>query len=373
MKFRSKLFQVSDPFDTEGTDSLFAEAVQENCRFQYENCPEYRKILDYYGFSWSEIQSCEDLSHLPFLPTMLFKSHRLLSFPENRRLLWVTSSGTKGKFSRIPFDAGSLLCGLRMVWKIAAWRGLLSPVPVNYIVLGYQPHRDNHTGVAKTAFGATLFTPALSRTYALQYYNGRYTVDLQGVISAVEKHSRSHFPVRFMGFPAYAWFLLKSMEEQGRKVKLPKGSKLMLGGGWKQFYTQQVEKEVFYALAENILGIADTDIVEFFGAVEHPVLYCDCKNHHFHVPAYSRVIIRDVHTLKPVEYGTLGLVNLITPMVKAAPLVSVMTDDLGILREGSHCGCGIHSPYLEIVGRIGLKEIKTCAAGAAEFLSRMDF
>jgi hypothetical protein len=103
--------------------------------------------------------------------------------------------------------------------------------------------------------------------------------------------------------------------------------------------------------------------------VEHPILYCDCKNHHFHVPAYSRVIIRDVKTLERVSNGQIGLVNLITPMVKATPILSVMTDDLGVLHEGVECGCGIISPYLEIIGRIGLKDIKTCAAGAAELIA----
>ena len=104
-------------------------------------------------------------------------------------------------------------------------------------------------------------------------------------------------------------------------------------------------------------------------ALEHPILYCDSKNHHFHVPVYSRVVIRDVHTLKPVPNGTPGLVNLVTPMIKATPILSVMTDDLGIMHDGAECGCGINSPYFDIIGRVGLHDIKTCAAGASELLS----
>ena len=80
------------------------------------------------------------------------------------------------------------------------------------------------------------------------------------------------------------------------------------------------------------------------------------------------MIIRDVKTLKPVKNGEVGLVNLITPMVKSMPLVSVMTDDLGVLHDGETCDCGIRSPYLEIIGRVGLENIKTCAAGAADLL-----
>ncbi|MBQ9136642.1 MAG: acyl-protein synthetase, partial [Lachnospiraceae bacterium] len=64
-----------------------------------------------------------------------------------------------------------------------------------------------------------------------------------------------------------------------------------------------------------------------------------------------------------------GLVNLLTPMIKSAPVHSIMTDDLGILHEGCKCGCGIETPYLEILGRVGMDDITTCAAGA-EKLSR---
>jgi hypothetical protein len=158
------------------------------------------------------------------------------------------------------------------------------------------------------------------------------------------------------------------LKQRGIILKLPKKSKILLGGGWKQFYTEKVEKEELYKLAEEVLRVNDSQFTEFFGAVEHPILYCDCKNHHFHVPVYSRVIIRDVKNLKPVTNGTMGIVNLITPMVESVPLISIMTDDLGVLHDAAECGCGIDSPWLEIIGRVGLQDIKTCAAGAAELL-----
>lgn len=79
------------------------------------------------------------------------------------------------------------------------------------------------------------------------------------------------------------------------------------------------------------------------------------------------MIVRDPDTLQPVENDRIGLINLLTPMVDSVPLLSVMTDDLGILHT-EPCPCGISSPYLEIIGRVGVKEIVTCASGAQEFL-----
>ncbi|MBP5604052.1 MAG: acyl-protein synthetase, partial [Ruminiclostridium sp.] len=266
------------------------------------------------------------------------------------------------------FDAAGLYSGLRMVLKVAGARGILSSHPCNYIIFGFEPNMSNHTAIAKTAFGYTLLAPAVSRTYALKYRNGEYKPDLEGVAAAFRRNERSKFPTRTIGFPAYTWFTLKLMEERSMYVKLPQGSKIMLGGGWKQFYREQVDKREMYALAKKMLDIDEDNIIESYGAAEHPILYCDCKYHHFHIPVYSRVIIRDVRTLEPLENGKMGLVNLITPMVRGTPILSVVTDDLGILHDGEECGCGVKSPFLEIIGRAGFTDIKTCAAGAEEIL-----
>ena len=144
---------------------------------------------------------------------------------------------------------------------------------------------------------------------------------------------------------------------------------MTLGGGWKQYSAQKVSKEEFYALAKEVLGLEKENIIEFFGAVEHPILWTQCKEHHFHVPGFARVIIRDPDTLLPVENGQIGLINLLTPMCRSVPLCSVMTDDLGILHD-EKCSCGINQPYLEILGRAGLDDIKTCAEGAASLLKK---
>ena len=145
---------------------------------------------------------------------------------------------------------------------------------------------------------------------------------------------------------------------------------LTMGGGWKQFEGQKVEKEELYRLAWSVLGIPEENCVEFFGAVEHPILYTTCRQHHFHVPVYSRVLIRDVDTLRPVPNGTVGLVNLLTPMAGSMPILSIMTDDLGVLHDGGTCPCGCGAPWLELFGRVGVRDIVTCAAGAAEYLQK---
>ncbi len=369
---RRKLFFSKEPYDLDGTNDLFAQAMAENCKYHYNNCKEYKSILDHFHFSPEDVKTYEDVFKIPFLPTVVYKNHHLFSMPESRMLAKATSSGTSGKFSRIGFETSGLFCAVKMVLKVVRRRKLLTIRPANYIVMGYQPHKSNQTAVTKNTFWTTLLAPALSRTYAIKWQKDGYKVDLDGVISTIMEKGSKNVPLRFIGFPSYTYFLMKLMEERGLSIKLKPGSKIMLGGGWKQFYTEQVDKQTFYDLAWRVLGVPEEDVIEFFGAVEHPILYCDCKNHRFHIPIYGRVAIRDVETLKVLGADQVGLVNLLTPMVKATPILSVMTDDLGVIRDGSKCGCGITSPYLEIIGRVGMKDIKTCAAGAAELMAEVD-
>lgn len=365
MKATERLFRRRKVYDEAGTEDLFLRAMGENVGRHYAGCPEYRAILDAAGFSPEDLRSREDLVRLPFLTTLYLKRHTLVSVPERKLLVRADSSGTGGKSSRIGFDLQSLLLGLRMVIRVGRQRKLWSLKPANYVIFGYPP---GPTGASKTAYGFTFFAPALKRTYALERTgDGGYALSWDRVIRELERCSRSPFPLRTMGFPAYTYFLLRELKNRGIRCPMPRGSLVALGGGWKQFYAERVEKAEFYALAKEVLDIGEDHVVEFFGAVEHPVLYADCPCHRFHVPIYSRVIIRSPEDFAPVPDGQPGLVDLLTPMMQSVPLSSVMTDDLGILHR-EPCPCGAESPWLEILGRVGISDIVTCAAGAEEYL-----
>jgi phenylacetate-coenzyme A ligase PaaK-like adenylate-forming protein len=368
MDYRKRLFSWRDPFDIEGTEALFVQAMRESLQFHIEHCTEYARILQKWGFTPRQLCHPSDLHQIPPLPTLYLKSHRLLSVKEKALLFRATSSGTSGRTSFVGLDRATAMLAFKMVWRIFSYRRLLSPIPTNYIVLGYELAKENRIGAAQTAFGATLAAPALHREYALKKEKEGYRYNPEGMIRALARYQKMGFPVRFMGFPAYLYHLLLKCREQGVRFRFSCGSRVMLAGGWKQFSSEAVERAQLYGMIQEILGIGEDSCIDFFGAVEHPIVYCDCKHHHFHVPVYSRVIIRDVKTLRPVPNGSPGLLNLLTPLMGSMPLHSVITDDLAILHDGEECECGLRSPYIELLGRAGLQEIKTCAAGAAELL-----
>ena len=363
-----KLFRLKNPYDQERSEKLFSAAIKQNCIFHYEHNPAYRALLDGQGFSPYDKNAFDDLAKLPPLPPLYFKHHLLLSVPNRKLMVRATSSGTSGQNqSMVGLDFYSLRRAFDEVRRLFSYHKIWSLKPTRFVIFGYEHKFKNKKAIAQTAWGFTFTAPAVSKDYVLRYRDGDYIVDLDSIERKLIKYAKGKLPVRTLGFPAYTYFLLKQMKEHGVKVRLPKGSMMTLGGGWKQFYAEKISKEDFYALAFEVLGIEQENIIEFFGAVEHPVLWTQCKYHRFHVPNYARVIIRDVDNLRPLPNGQVGIINLLTPMCRSTPLTSIMTDDLGILHEND-CGCGIRSPYLEIIGRVGIEDIQTCAAGAENLL-----
>lgn len=368
MSARRKLFFNKNVYDIEGTNGLFLNAVREVTDWHFEKCGDYRSILQRKEFLPDMLKSYADLHVLPPIPTLYLKSHQLLSIPGEQMRLKSTTSGTSGKPVEVGMDAGAVPLGLSMLGKMLSYHKLFSLRPVNYLILGYQPSEHNKMGAVRTAYGATFLAPALHREYALKDVGGDYRLNMDGVRDALSRYSRGKSPVRILGFPAYFYFLLKRLEQEDIRLSLPAESIVMLGGGWKQFASRAVDKKELYALAQERLGIGEDQFMEFFGVVEHNIPHFTCRNHHFHIPIYSRVIIRDVRTMAPLGYNAPGLLNLITPFLRSMPMTSIITDDIAVLHEGRECGCGNTAPYFEVLGRAGLRGIKTCAAGAGELL-----
>lgn len=368
MSATRRLFYHRKLYDLPGTDTLFVRAMAENVRHHQTHCTEYADILRQRGYSPDSLRGVRDLADIPPLTTLFLKRHTLLS-TDKKLMFTSTTSGTSGHKSVMGLDWPSAWNGLGMVLGTFLTHKLVSPRPVNYIILGYEPAKRNTIGAVKTAYAVTYAAPALHREYALRDTGEEYVLNLDGLREALVRYEKQRFPVRFMGFPAYFMFLLQFLKESGLRLKLSQRSLILLAGGWKQFFSERLEKEELYALSQEVLGLGGDRIREFFGAVEHPIAYFDCPRHHFHIPVYSRVIIRDAATLEQVPFGTPGLLNLLTPMMHSMPFCSVMTDDLVVLHPGSECSCGNLSPFFEVLGRVGLADIKTCAAGAAETLS----
>lgn len=364
-KALKNLLRHKNPYDHSKTDQFFVDAIKDNLTHHRKHSPAYDEVLTQAQFDESTLKTIKDLERLPFIPTLYYKRHPLLSMPVDKMAIKATSSGTSsGVKSHAGMSYKDLFRGFQMIRRLFSYHKLWSLRRVDYFIFGYEPTKHTDVVIMKSAHGFSKVAPAKSRTYALRWDHamGDFRVDLDAMKQGLIKASKGRHPIRTIGFPAYTYKLLKEMQEEGIALKMPKGSLVTIGGGWKQFYTEAVEKEVFYQMVKDVLGIEEEQIIEFFGAVEHPVIYPSCQYHRLHVPIYARVIIRDVDTFEPLKPGELGLINLLSPLNQATPLASVMTDDLGRLHEG--CPCSAKAPWLEIIGRVGISDIVTCAQAA---------
>lgn len=371
MNHRRKLFLSRDIYNLPSTNGVFVSAMKDNIAFHMKHCPEYRDILEQFGFHLNSVNSIEDLSRIPPIPTSYLKNKTLLSKPYHNLLIKTTSSGTGGKKTRSGFDVSSALCGLFMAVKVFRFHQLISLRRTNYIVLGYQLDKSNQTAMAKALKGFTLLAPAKNIAYALKINAGDYQLNVEDLVAAALMFGAQGCPVRIIGFPAYFKMFADELSARNIKLDLHKDSKVLLGGGWKTFFSEEISKEELFRMASDMLGIRRENFKDHFSTAEHPVNYVACANNHFHVPVFSRVIIRDVNTLQPVPNGTPGILNLITPLLSSAPYASILTDDIAVMKNGDECGCGIPAPYFELIGRVGLANVKTCTQAASEFLKNI--
>jgi phenylacetate-coenzyme A ligase PaaK-like adenylate-forming protein len=366
---REKLFSYKKIYDQAGSEELFIEAMRESILHHSANCEFYGRLIKERGFKAEDIKTLEDCEKIPPITAQFFKYHEVISIKKDEALIHATSSGTQGQKSQIFLDKDSLRLGTKMAIKAIKYHGFISIIPTNYLILGYEPKDGNDMGNVKVALGMTRFAPAKEKVFALRSLGDKYEIDYFGIINAFMRFNRQGLPVRILGFPSYLYMLLKMMKDSGMKpLKLNKRSVVLTGGGWKKFDDMAIDKQELYDMVEQFLGIPSKNCRDFYSAVEHSVAYPECENHHMHVPIWSRVIIRDVKTLEPLGFNQPGFLSFISPLVSSVPISSIIMGDMAVLRDGKNCGCGITTPYFEILGRAGTAKTRSCAVAASEYM-----
>ncbi len=369
---RKKLLEFPHPYDDKASEEIFMEAMRETLSFHYENNVFFENLMKKAGKKPSDFITTEDLQHIPFIHANYFKTYESLSIPMEDVVEHVTSSGTGGQKSQMFFDRDSLDFGTKMIYNEMSYNGFVSDEPTNYMLYTYEPAESSaKLGTAKTDQGMLQYAPVNDCFFALRSNGRGHDFDVFGTIDKFYEYEKAGLPVRIFGFPSFLYFTLTQMKEMGKTpIKLNPKSMTMFGGGWKGYAEKQVSKTELYNLIEEMLGIPNGNCRDGYGSTEHSVPYFECKNHHFHIPVYSRMIIRDFKTLEPLGFDEVGFANFITPHLLSVPAISVLMGDKAVLHDGESCGCGIKSPYMEILGRAGTAKAKSCAITASELLKR---
>lgn len=373
MKKIQELCDIRTPYLKEcQTDDLFLSAMKENILWHQENNNFYKSLLNKKEFDVNSLQSIKDISTIPHIIANFFKFHEVKSVSDEDVSLHLTSSGTTGQKSQIFFDNWTIGSAQRMVDWIYESNQWTSDKETNYLLFTYEPEEGSKLGTAYTDNFLCKYAPLKSVHYGLRYLGKKegHKFDVFGCIEALKRYEEEGDPVRVFGFPSFFYFTLKKMKELGiAPLKLNTDSLVFLGGGWKGHQNEAISKKEFYALCEQMLGIPNERLRDGFGSVEHCIPYIECSEHNFHVPVWSRVLIRDVKTLEVLEDGEVGYLNFISPYITSVPANNVLMGDLA--RKYSECSCGLETPWFEILGRAGISKNKSCAVAASELLDKV--
>ena len=352
------------------TDAEFVHAMRDITRWHQQRSPWYRALLAQQGTDVQAINSIDDVLALPLVHANFFKQHEVLSVPESEIAAHLTSSGTTGQKSQMFFDAFTIGTARRMVDDVMQARGIVSDQAANYLVNAYEPYDGLKVGTSNTNQYLMRYAPPAKVFWSLRAIGqAKHEFDVFGAISALQAYAQDAQPTRIIGFPAFLHFTLQRMAALDMEpLRLPPGSVVIFGGGWKGHADQAISKEALHHSITHWLGIPTQNIVETFGSVEHSVPYVDCHQHHLHVPMWSRVVVRDVRSLQPVPDGQPGFLSFLSPYISSVPAHSVVMGDLAIRHPEGSCSCGNPSPWFEVLGRAGTSSNKSCAAAAAQLL-----
>jgi hypothetical protein len=329
--------------------------------YHAERCTPYRNILDNV-FGGADRLRIEQLEEVPFLPVTLFKTHVLSSVPQEEVVKVLTSSGTTGQQpSRILLDAETASVQSAVLVKVA--QHFLGRDRLPMVIV-------DHPGVvrdrsSRSARGAGILGMAQFGHRPFYALREDMSLDLEGLRAYLEQARGRR--VLFFGFTFMVWrCLVEALEQAGQRLDV-RGGTLVHSGGWKKLQDAAVDPETFRCRAQAATGV--DQVINFYGMVEQVGgVYFENPLHYLHAPVYSEVIVRDPLTLAPLPDGKPGLIQVLSCLPTSYPGHSLLTEDLGVIREVDPEGTGMGGRCFEVLGRVPKAEMRGCsdtfAAGA---------
>ncbi len=333
---------------------LLNERLQELTRKHYENCPEYRRMMDAAGL---DVDNLPDYEKIPFLPVRLFKEFELRSCGKDDVVKTMTSSGTTGQqVSRIFLDRETSSAQQKCLAKIVSYFLGSQRVPM-LILDSCAILKDRNMFSARGAgiLGFSIF--GSKRQYAL---DENMELDIEGMKAFLESHKGE--TIFLFGFTFMVWqHFYKKLLETGYRPDLSRGV-LIHGGGWKKLVNEKVSPEEYKKCLNDVCDILPENVHDYYGMVEQTgCVYMECKCGHLHASAFSDVLIRRPFDFSLADKGEKGLVEVVSVLPGSYPGHILLTEDEGVILGEDDCPCGLKGKYFKIEGRIKNAEIRGCS------------
>ena len=321
-------------------------------KYHYENCQQYRKILDFYKFDFEKIKTVEEV---PFIPVRLFKEYELLSVEREQIIKTMTSSGTAGQtVSKILLDRVTATNQTKILTKIVS--AFIGTKRLPMLIIDTSAILKNRNMLSARGAGILGFSMFGSEVvYAL---DENMQIDFELIQNFLAKHQGATilvFGFTFMIWEHFHYLLLRN------DIRLNIANGIMIhGGGWKKLLEQEVDNVSFKKALNSSCGI--NKVHNYYGMVEQTgSIYIECEAGYLHAPIFSDIVIRNHTNFDSCEFGVQGLVQLVSLLPFSYPGHSILTEDMGEIVGEDDCLCGRKGKYFKIYGRIKNAEVRGCS------------
>jgi len=330
---------------------IFLNAMKESISFHYEKSEEFRKLCDNRGFTPTKNFSVEEI---PFLPVSLFKKFKLKSVPEHEIFKTVYSSATTSASPSIIF-LDRITAERQTKALISIMKNFLTEKK-NFLIIDQDNSLNTSSDIKSRSSAIRGFFPFMkSIKFGL---NDELTLDEQQFQKLNEKN------ICVFGF---TWLLYKTILDNKNNIKIKNIFKTIKNiiiihmGGWKKLQDLQVDKEQFNQTVSDFFNCKKENIIDVYGMTEQlGTIYPDCSEGFKHVPVYSEIMIRNTDTLEIEEIGKSGFIQLVSPIPRSFPGISLLSDDIGKIVGIDNCPCGRKGKYFQFEKRTEHADIKGC-------------
>lgn len=365
-----KLLFDQEPYeaDAEKKKNMFHKALFESFKHHLKNNELFRTFCENQNFNFSK--KPENLSEYPYLPVNIFKNRNLSSVSEKNINGILSSSATSGIPSKIALD--SITSKRQTITSAKVMSSYLGSKRRPYLVLDEDPLKSSSAEIsARSAATRGFLILSSNPEYFLFQSGDQLNFDLKKFESFAEKNQNLEQEICIFGFTYILYnTVIKELLNKGLKFKLPQNSKVAHIGGWKKLESQKVSKEKFISDVSSTFGISKNNIFDFYGFTEQMgLLYVSAGYTSKIVPIYSEIIIRDFQTLEPVDDGKEGLIQILTPLPNSYPGISVLTEDVGIIKNRGADNFGRIGTQFEIIGRANQAEVRGCGDIMSDYVA----
>lgn len=327
----------------------FTILMHELTRHHYNNCDEYKKILDLvYGF-----KNKIDIESLPFLPAKLFKELDLKSITDEKVFKILNSSGTSNnRPSRIFLDKENAKSQTKVLNELVS--KVIGNKRIPMLIIDEKKNIQNRKNFdAKTAaiLGFSIF--GTNHTYLIE--NGR--INYENLNQFLNKYSDKVFFI--FGFTSFIFEnLLENLDIKKIKKNFSKGI-LIHGGGWKKLENKKISNKIFKQKLKNKLNLKK--VINYYGLIEQTgSIFFECeKCETFSASKYSNILIRDKN-FSVLKKNQKGFIQLMSLLPKSYPGHNILTEDIGEIVEKDCVICNNKKKFL-VHGRAEKSEIRGCS------------